>query len=263
MSLVTDSEILDYLQLNDKCLTPSMRALVTRVRVKAENLVKQFVGYNIEQATYSELQPSKTLAGRADVDTVGGGFDLIGGTVVPRSTFPSTRRELVLAQLPVRTVSAVYDNPAAYNVAGGDWSTPGSALAANAYYLDLDNVGGLCWSGILHRNVGSWGIVPRSIRIDYTAGLTAAELAGDYTEFGHAVILTAAKMLADIAARANMVRTGTGPMQSVSVEDFGATYAGQNLAFMGSFLGTGVGSAKMPTEAMQVLMHRVHPASLF
>jgi len=262
MSLVTDSEILDYLQLNDKCLTPSMRALVTRVRVKAENLVKQFVGYNIEQATYSELQPSKTLAGRADVDTVGGGFDLIGGTVVPRSTFPSTRRELVLQQLPVRSVSAVYDAPAAYNTAGGDWPV-GSALADNAYYLDRDMVGGPCWSGILYRNVGSWGIVPRSVRVDYTAGLTAQELATEYTEFGHAVILTCAKMLADIAARANMVRTGTGPIQSVSVEDFAATYAGQHLAFLGAFLGAGVGSAKMPTEAMQVLMHRVHPASLF
>jgi hypothetical protein len=261
MSLVTDKEILDYINLNDKCITASMRALVSRVRLKAENLVKDYVGYRIEQANYSELLPAKTISGRADVDTVGGGFDLIGGTVVARSTFPSTRREIVLGQLPVRDIVAVYDAPAAYNTAGGDWPA-GSALADNAYYLDRDMVDGPCWSGIVYRNVGSWGIVPRSIRVDYVAGLTALELSTDYTEFGHAVVVTCAKMLAEIAARSNMVRSGMGPVQSVSVEDFGATYAGQNLAFLGGFLGAGVGSAALATESMQVLWHRRHPASL-
>jgi len=259
MSLVTDSDILAYIQINDKCLTPSMRALVTRVRVKAENLVKQYVGYNIEQAEHVELLPAKVLSLRSDGDSTAGGFDMIGGTVVPRYTFPNTRREMVLGQLPVRSIESIYDNPAAYNVADGQWPAT-SLLPTNAYFLDRDYENEPSWSGIVYRNVGTWSVSTRTIRVSYTAGLTAAELRDTYTEFGHAVQVTAAKMLADIAARSNMARTGAGPMQSVSVEDFSASYAGQNAAMVGSFLGNGVGSAVMPTEAMQAVAHRINPA---
>ncbi len=263
MSLTTDAEILAYIQINDKCLTPSMRGLVTRVRVKAENLVKQYVGYNIETATYEELLPAKQISIRGEGDFTAVGFELVGGTAVPRTTFPSTHRELVLAQRPVRSITSAFDNSAAYNTAEGDWPAT-SQLPTNSYYLDRDYVGGPCWSGILYRNAGgAWGSTPRSVKITYVAGLSAAELAADFTEFAHAVQVTAAKLIADIAARSNMARTGMGPMQSVSVEDFSASYAGGNAAMIGGFLGAGVASAKMPTEAMQVLSERVHPAKFF
>ena len=262
MSLATDNDVLAYVQVNDRCLTASMRDLVKKVRIKAENLVKEYVGYNIEQATYVELLPSKTLSIRAEGDLTSVGFDLVGGTVVPRSTFPSSRREIVLQQLPVRSIQAVYDNPSAYNTAGGDWPV-GSQLPTNAYFIDRDYEDEPCWSGILYRNTGSWGIAARTIRIEYTAGLTAAELSTRYTEFNQAVLVTCAKMLADIAARSNMVRTGAGPVSSVSIQDFAASFAGGNQGLIGSFLGTGVGSAALPTEAAQWVATRRHPAAFF
>ena len=261
MSLATDNDVLAYVQVNDRCLTESMRQLVKKVRQKAENLVKQYVGYNIERATYVEYLPAKTLSIRAEGDLTSVGFDLIGGTVVPRSTFPTSRREIVLQQLPVWSIEAAYDNPAAYNTAEGDWPT-GSQLPTNAYFLDRDMEDGPCWSGILYRNVGSWGIAARSIRIEYTAGLTAQQLATEYTEFNQAVLVTCAKMLADIAARSNMVRTGAGPVASVSVQDFAASFSG-TAGMIGAFLGTGVGTAALPTEAAQWVAHRRHPATLF
>lgn len=264
-AITTDSEVLAYIQINDKCLTPSMRALVTRIRQRAENMVREYVGYEVTQATYTELFPSKTLSIRVEGDNTAAGFELMAGMAVPRTTFPTNRRELVLSQLPVRDILSVYDNSAAYNTAEGDWPAT-SLLPTNAYYLDRDYVGEPVWSGILYRNVGSWATAQRSIKIEYTAGLTAAELnpvTGRYTEFVHAVQVTCAKLLADIAARSNMARTGQGPLSSVSVEDFAASFAGQNMAMIGAFLGTGVGSSAMPTEAMQVLAHRVNPAKYF
>lgn len=264
-AITTDSEVLAYIQINDKCLTPSMRGLVTRIRNKAENLVREYVGYEVTEATYTELMPAKTLPIRSEGDNTASGFELMAGLVVPRTTFPTNRKELVLSQIPVRSIVSVYDNAAAYNVAEGEWPAS-SLLPTNAYYLDRDYVGEPVWSGILFRNVGSWATAPRSIKIEYVAGLTAAELnpaTGRYTEFVHAVQVTCAKMLADIAARSNMARTGQGPTSSVSVEDFAASFAGRNMAMIGAFLGTGVGSAAMPTEAMQVLAHRVHPAKYF
>ena len=265
MAITTDSEVLSYIQINDKCLTPSMRALVTRVRNKAENLIREFVGYEIEQQTVVEYFPAKNVPVRAEGDAAAGGFDLLGGNLVPRSTFPAYRRELVLTQLPVRSITSVYDNSAAYNVAEGDWPET-SLLPTNAYVLDRDREDAPVWSGILYRNAGSWSSVPRTIKVTYVAGLTAAELnpvSGRYTEFVHAVQVTCAKMLADIAARSNMARTGQGPTTSVSVEDFAASFAGQNAAMIGAFLGAGVGSAVLPTEAMQALRDRVHPAKYF
>lgn len=262
MSLVTDSDILAYIQINDKCLTPSMRALLTQVRIKAENLVKQHVGYNIEQATYTEYLPAKTLSVRAEGDFTSTGFDMIGGTVVPRQTFPNVRREMVLSQIPVRSIASIYDNAAAWNVDGGDWPAT-SLLPTNAYFLDRDYEDEPAWSGIVYRNTGSWSVSTRTIRVTYTAGLIAAELASQYTEFGHAVQVTAAKMLADIAARSNMARTGTGPIGSVTIEDFSVSYAGGNAGMIGAFLGTGIGSAALPTEAAQILTYRVHPAKYF
>lgn len=265
MSITTDSEVLAYIQINEKCLTPSMRGLVTRVRNKAENLVREYVGYEVESATVVEYFPQKTIPIRAEGDGTSAGFEMVAGLVVPRQTFPTYRRELALTQLPVRSITSVYDNPAAYNVAGGEWPE-GSLLPTNSYYLDRDIEGAPVWSGILFRNVGSWSTSPRSIRVTYVAGLTAAELhpvTGRYTEYAHAVQVTCAKMLADIAARSNMARTGQGATSSVSVEDFAASFAGQNSGMIGSFLGTGVGSAAMPTEAMQVLAHRVSMAKYF
>lgn len=261
MPLVTDADVIAYLQIDGRCLTAAIQKQLTDLRIAAENAVKEYVGYEIEQATYEDLYPDKAISTRWEGDSTAVGFDMMGGAVVPRETFPTGRRELVLNQLPVRSITSIYDNPAAYNTAGGAWTV--GLLPTNNYYLDLDRVGGMSWSGIVRRHVGAWSSVPNTIKITYVAGLTAAELASRYTEYGMAVKVAVAKLVGDAVARANTARTGRGPVGSVGIRDFSAAFAPGNIGLVGQFLGAGVTSSVLPTESMQWVQKRVHPKSMF
>lgn len=252
MSITTQNDCAAYLSANGARLPQAILNLIDGLRLQAENLVKEHVGYEIEQATYTEFHPVAFLNTRQDGDIFSQGFDFQGGTVVPRQTFPMQRRELSLLQLPVRSIQSIYDNPSAYNTPGGYWDAS-SLLPPNTYYIDFDDSRNICMSGIVYRYVGSWGVEPRTIQVNYTAGFTANELATRYTGFAMAVKVAVAQAIANAYNRARAAMTGVIPT-NVSIKDFSAGFSPQAIGVM---LGAGISCSALPTESMQYLANYV------
>lgn len=262
MSITTNADVTNYLAACGQTIPPALTLLVTLARNAAEKGLRDYVGYNPERQTVVELLPHGAGNLQGDGDASSAGFDMSpGGMVVPRGIGRVSRRDLVLGQLPVRSVTSVYDNPAAWNTAGGEWPAT-SLLNANGYYIDAPTVGGLCWSGILYRNVGAWSHPPRSIKVTYESGLTVAELSetGEWCNFRMAVLTAAASALGKIIARGRVALTGH-IVSSVSIEDFSASFGGAGGTSLGSADGMGLAAVDFPTESRQWVRNYRHPAA--
>jgi len=264
MSITNNSDVMNYVSACGLPIPNGLTLLVTLARNAAEQGLRQFLGYRIERQTVTEMLPWGEGNLRTDGDGTASGFDLSpGGMVVSRGVGRTSRRELVLGQLPVRSITSVYDNPSAWNVAGGDFPAS-SLLSPNVYYLDApENTGSpaYCWSGILYRNVGSWATLPRAIKVTYEAGLDAAELAddGEFPQFRLAVLTAAAANLGKILARGRVALTGH-IVSSVSIEDFSASFSGTGGTSLGSADGIGLSGVDFPTESRQWVKNFRHPA---
>lgn len=174
MSIVSNTEILACLQAAGVTLTAAGQSLVTLYHPLIEGRVKEFLGYAVEEATYTEYYPATSVNRWADGDPINGGYDLLGGQAVPRQRGNISRQVLRLREVPVRVITAVYENPGAFFTAGGTWPAA-SLLPTNAYYLDsLD--GDFCWSGWLYRQNGLWSTQARTIKVTYEAGMSSAEI---------------------------------------------------------------------------------------
>lgn len=261
MSIVTDADVIAYVQACGQTISAALSALVSLARTNAERGMQDYLGYLIERQTVEEFLPYGTGNTRGDGDGSSGGFDLSpGGQVVARSVGRGQRRELVLTQLPVRSVTTVYDNPAAWNTAGGLWPAS-SLLTGNAYYLDAPRTGAYCWSGILYRNVGSWSLTPRAVKLTYEAGLTPTELTTTFPQFRLAVLTASAIALGKILARGRVALTGH-VVSSVSIEDFAASFSGVGGASLASADGVGLSGVDFPTECRSMVSKWRHPAWL-
>lgn len=261
MSIVSNTDVLAYLAASGQAVPAALNALVTMARNSAEMGLRQYVGYNPERQTVIDLLPQGTGNVRGDGDYTAAGFDLsAGGQVVAKGVGRESRRELVLTQLPVRSITEVYDNSTAWNTAGGLWPAS-SLLNAGAYYLDPAQFGGLCWSGILYRNTGSWSMSPRSVKVTYESGLTVAELAedGEYVAFRMAVLTACAATLGKIIARGRVALTGH-VVSSVSIEDFSASFGGTGGASLGTSDGVGLAGVDFPTESRMYVKNYRHTA---
>ncbi|MGE3314008.1 MAG: hypothetical protein AB7O26_02750 [Planctomycetaceae bacterium] len=87
------------------------------------------------------------------------------------------------------------------------------------YYLDVDEPG-LSRSGQLVRITGSWPKRPRTVRVSYFAGFTAAELDGPYSDIKGAV-------LDEVCARYQSAksRQGSGGAGAIQSESIGGEYS--------------------------------------
>lgn len=267
MSIATDADVMNRLAMSGLTVPSTFQSVITDLRLEVERLVKDFVGYEIEyNAGVVEYQPQKMTSTRYDGDNTALGFDLMGGQVIARDTFPQARRQLVLRQLPIRSITKVVDNPGAYNTNPPDFSSGSGLLVNTQYYLDDDGVGplgaGCVWSGILYRNVGSWGVQPNTIQITYSAGLTADELVNAYPVFRGAVLTACMMAIGEALARAKLAITGV-IVGSTSIEDFSVGFVGVNVGLLGTAFGTGIACAALPTVCCQKLANYVHPAKLF
>lgn len=263
MSIVTNSDVLAYLAACGQAVPTALNALVTMARTSAEIGLRNFVGYNPERQTVVDLLPHGTGNVRGDGDYTAAGFDLsAGGQVVARGIGRESRRELVLTQLPVRSITSAYDNATAWNTDGGYWPDS-SLLNPNTYYLDAPQLGAKCWSGIVYRGTGSWSQSPRCVKVTYESGLTPAELAedGEFVCFRMAVLTACAAALGKIIARGRVALTGH-VVTSVSIEDFSASFGGAGGSSLGTADGVGLAGVDFPTESRMYVKNYRHPAFL-
>lgn len=261
--IVTPAEILSYIRAGGFNPSANVIACLAVIHPIVEQAVKDHVGYDIEyNASVVEYQPRTMGGNRTDGDETSAGFDLSAGKIVTRSVGRNTMEDMILNQLPVRSITEIRENSGAWLTAGGDWPTT-SILPASVYFLDRDDPSHHSWSGIVTRNLGSWNRQNRSIKITYAAGLTAAELAGKYSAFRMAILVAVSKALADATVRSKILERGGLP-GSVTIEDFSIAYASGTAGQIGSFLGANSGgTAALPTESMQYLQRFIHMARLF
>lgn len=170
MSIVSEAEIITRLGLGDTA-TEADVARVTMLHRLVEAAIKEAVGYSIEQATHIEFLPATDTGG------YGAHYEMerIGDRIV---SFGSGIPTLQLSELPVRSITSIYEDPGAYGgQASGAFGSSTLLTAGSDYYLDIDRAG-ICRSGIVRRMGGSWSNVPRSIKVTYVAGYSTSELDG-------------------------------------------------------------------------------------
>jgi hypothetical protein len=186
--------------------------------------VKDFVGFDIEQATYTEYYPvsdqigSESPLARADtyMSLLGSGsLETVGVS------------DLFLKQRPVRSITSIHENRGAWdaNAASGDWSSDSLLASGSDYKVDWDE-DGLCMSGTITRQ-GIWPSAKRSVRVVYVGGFTADELASErWSAFKEAALLTIQMKYMDLQSlRQNTDRTGVGPMTSERIGDWAGSWS--------------------------------------
>ena len=219
----------------------------------ADRLVKKFIGYNPEYAAdIVELLPmgDKIVSQRGLT-----GWEMVGTNAVEFNGGTSANvvegfRSLSLERRPVRSIASIYENPAAWATAGGDFPAS-TLLAATDYQIDYNQLlnGTPCgWSGQVLRRAGSWYREPRTIKVTYTAGLTANELSNDYPELKLAAYDTIIKQFNEYSAQQGAAAGGAaGSVVAERLADYSVQFDATSAAYLTGFM------IDLPQSAKQIL----------
>lgn len=244
MSIVSSTEALAF--MGESTPTASQLVLMDVVRPLAEDAVKNYVGYSIEQATHTHFLPDSD-------DFIG---EVTGYDVLNNRVYEERDSGLIVVhppERPIRSVTSVFEDPSAEGGQGsGDFGASTELTQGVDFFIDW-TVEGVSWSGRLQRIVTNWSSKRRTIKIVYVAGLTAAELAGTSAVRGpngggvsalrYAVFLTASIFYREAESLAN---GGVGPIQSERLYDYSVTYA-KDIVSQLSF------QYRLPYKAQEVL----------
>ena len=218
-----------YALLGGSVSNDADRATLLGLRAAGERLVKQYVGYHIEQKTHTEYYP---LRGQVEAaDQLIEGYEMVGDKAVAYGRHTLSNRVLQLRNLPVRSITNIWENPAAWDTAGGSFPDSTKLTNGSDYQLDLEDDDG-SWTGHVFRRSGSWSDSPRSIKIVYVAGLTENELENNFPEYGLAAIETIVKLFNEFKSHQGFATGGgtAGPVVAEHLADWGVTYASSEQA---------------------------------
>lgn len=175
MAIITPKNVTDELGLS----IGSESIIIANAITRATGAVKRYLRYDPEQKSHTEYYPMQDFS-QSSRETV---WEVEGSEAVIRRMAEAATSELQLRHLPIRggtapVVSIDYDGRSG-TVSGsfGTNKTEGTDFWANYDMLDSDSAR-VCHDGIL-RSVGAWPTVPGSVKVVYTAGYSADELAGD------------------------------------------------------------------------------------
>lgn len=244
MSIISSLDALAF--MGESTPTTSQILAMDVVRPLAEDAIKAYVGYSIEQATHTHFLP--------DSDDRSGdltGYDVLNNRVYEEREFGPLW--LYLPERPVRSITNLYEDPAAEGGQGsGDFGAGTELTQGVDFYIDW-TVNGVSWTGRIDRIVTNWSTKRRTIKVVYSAGLSSAELAGTsavrgpvgggVSAFRYAAFLTAALYYREAEGLAS---GGTGPIQSERLYDYAVTYAKDMIAQL-SF------QYRLPSKAQEVL----------
>jgi hypothetical protein len=160
---------------------PAINDNVVLAQKMAQSAVRTFLGYGVTQRQYvGQLLPDQNLYySQADyIDVINNRVALYGWSDSSVAQPP---------EVPIRSVDALYADFSALAGQGvADFGAPTLMAQGTDYYVDFDIVTdptpnakkGISWSGHIIRWMVTWPSRRRSIKINYTAGMTAAELDG-------------------------------------------------------------------------------------
>jgi hypothetical protein len=271
--LITEAEVRVILGLAST-ITDQERALLTMVIPAACGKIAQHLGYDPEQGVQTELQPRLEISGGPAMQGPNTDYDYISNTSNTRAVlrpYASQGRTLQLNRLPVRAVTSLYLNQAAYAGQAAD-PFPSTCLMTQGsdYWIEFDEPlasdakKGISRSGCLFSQ-GIWPVTPHCVRVTYRAGYsptelqgraTADEVASDGTITQAGVnasgILRAALLIAvkqfhqwSVYAKKSIIGFQPGPIQSESLGDY--SYS------QGMVKGIADMTMDMPAEAIREL----------
>lgn len=173
--IATTEDCLEYLGLDSP--TAADRALVSRLKKRVENLARTFCRHGIAQETYTHLLPKSPVIN----ESVDQHVEISGDRAsIGRGQFGSD--VLQLPQMFVRSITSLFqDTNAKAGQGSGDFGASTELTAGTDFYLDVDETG-LSRSGWLVKEAGTWPRQPRTVKVTYVAGLTAAELDDAYSD---------------------------------------------------------------------------------
>jgi len=170
-------------------------ALLDTLRQRVERVVRNYVRWNITEATYIEILPYRGPIGS----------------------------RLQLTQPFVTAVASVYED---FESRGGqgDNDFPASTLltAGTDYWIDRDHTS-YSREGILHR-YGSWPDYSRTVKVTYTAGFDADALADEFLYVKDAVINETIDRFHYRKGRQGTAGV-TGTIKSEKLKDYSVSYA--------------------------------------
>lgn len=261
MSIVTTDEIKAFLQASGVELQANALAMIAIVQPMVEALIEERIGYAVAQATYTEYYPvGQTNRYQQDEANLLSYEKTPSGMVVGTSRWAREQKYLQLATIPVRSITSVYENYAAYNggTPNGDWPST-TLLNPTSYYLDLES-DSFCWTGQLIRNYGVWASQQRCVKVTYVAGFTTQELATKYAPIRFATLIAIQDAFIDIMSKSVTGGLGGVPA-SVGIEDFSVSF--NTLASQSSSGGASAGSLALSPRASAMLMPYIRMRKYF
>lgn len=221
MAICTDSEYLIALGISSP--TASQTSLFDQLKTKVERAVQDYLGFTVSTNTYTEYLPEEDLV--LPEDPLFMGYELSSaGQAVPVRQRGMGQEVLVASRTPIREVTSLYENLSAWETAGGSWPAESELTEGPDFYVDW-NEPGLCWSGRILRQTGSWLGSRRTVKLTYVAGLTADELSDEYETIKTVCLLEMVRMWNQ--NRMNQPSASgapPGPVTSFSLDGFSQSY---------------------------------------
>jgi len=201
-------------------------ALCDRLRLSVEALARKYVRWAITEQEYTSL-----LSERGS--TYG---------VLP---------------LPVPFVTEVANVWEDWNSVGGQnsgvFSSATLLTVGEDYWVDYESVSQFSREGVLRRNGARWCPYPRSIKVEYTAGLTANQLNDEFADIKDAIIYETAERFKLAKSKQGTATGGggstasSGPITSEKLKNYAVTFANQQAAYSGSSSGS---SGRIPSSGL-------------
>lgn len=157
--------------------------LANECQPMCESRVEECLGFSIAQAERTEYYPPIPAVYRENENEQ---FEVQGSKLYyfQGAQAPSFK----LNHTPVRSVAHVYVDAGGYfGSVSGSFAAGTELVFGTDYYLSLD-YNGMSRSGLLYARNGAWSPIPGSIKVVYTSGFTAGELAGQYACFKNAIL---------------------------------------------------------------------------
>lgn len=216
MAITTQARVLQLLGKSADA-TQAEQDLIDLLLPQVERAVKRFVGYSIEQVTHTHYLPRDSRA--ANVDPTIRYSDVQGGKVVGATVGAGAATKLIVPELPIRSISNLYEDQNAYAGQGSSDFASGTELTSGSDFFVHYDASGLCKSGIINRTASNWPARAGTVKVVYVAGYTSVEL-----QSGIAADIELACLMAIKEVFSGRGDT-QGPIKSERLGDYAVQYA--------------------------------------
>lgn len=215
--IATIGDCITYLGIGST-ISDADRMLLRMCKSAVENQARNYCRHNITQPA-SEYVHILPFSHKEDVDN--DLADVQGDKVY----FYGRSQHAQILQLPqpfLRSVTSLFEDFDAKAGASGDFAAATELTEDTDFYGDWDE-SGLSRSGHLIKQAGGWSTEPRTIKVTYNAGFTAAELDGEYLDIKWAIMEETAMRFN--AAKSRQGSDGApGPIKSERIGRYAVTY---------------------------------------